>query len=475
MRLWLAALACLFLFTTGAAPPSPTAARVLAILDSTGGSGTLWAVYVADARTGDVLLARNEAMGMLPASNAKTFTMATALDVFGSAKRFRTPLLFKGTQAGGVLRGDLVVRGSGDPSFGSSEMAGPDPFDTWAQALRARGVTRIEGRLVGDDDAFDDHPYGEGWDIDYVTKQASRLLGVSASGLSYHDNLVTVRLGTTARNAAGLATEPAGYLDVVDRSSTEGRTRGSAVRMRRVLGTERIVLGGSIPRSTGATLEIPVTNPTALAAHAFRSALDSAGIDVRALKPFDVDDLPEPPDPEGADTLAVHVSPPLGEILQVVGHESNNFYADQIFRAFGWAGTAEGAGKQVQAFLAKAGARAELNSLFDGSGLSRKNYVTAEALGRTYVTMYSHRERQAFFDALAGPGIESTLQYRLPGLRVRAKTGSLEFVRALSGYVTTESGQDIVFVLLANNFAGAPYRVVATMDRVVNALATGGL
>jgi serine-type D-Ala-D-Ala carboxypeptidase/endopeptidase (penicillin-binding protein 4) len=194
---------------------------------------------------------------------------------------------------------------------------------------------------------------------------------------------------------------------------------------------------------------------------------------VDALRALDVDELPEPLDRSGADTLFVHVSPPLGYLLEEVGQHSNNFYADQIFRSFGWAGTAEGAAARVQAFVREAGAKAELVSLADGSGLSRLDYVTPESLARTLIYMRTHPERAAFQNQLAYPGGGTTLGYRLSDLDVRAKTGSLEYARALSGYVVSKSGRTLAFSIMANNFAGSPLRVLATIDDLVRAAAEG--
>jgi len=464
-----------FVVLTGQSPPSQGIERLEELLSGERGEAALWGVYIADANTGEVLYAHNGQRPMLPASNAKVLTAATALDAFGSNHRYRTPLLFKGARNGNVWRGDLILRGSGDPSFGSVvlDSARQDPLRRWADSLRALGVTRIEGRLIGDDDAGSDNPYGDGWDIDYVTEQGSIVIGVATSALAYHDNVVTLRFGTTARNGQGVEGVPAGYLRVENGTRASDRTSGSAISIRRVLGAEQVAIRGSLASGRGATVHVPVTNPAAMTAHAFRAALDSAGIAVDALRALDVDDLPEPLDRSDADTVFVHVSPPLSYLLEEVGHHSNNFYADQIFRSFGWAGTAEGAAARVQSFLQKTGAKAELVSLADGSGLSRLDYVTPEALARTLVYMKKHPEHTAFQNQLAYPGGGTTLGYRLSDLDVRAKTGSLEYARALSGYVVARSGRELAFSVIANNFAGSPLRVLATIDDLVRAAAEG--
>lgn len=457
---------------TGADPPSASLARVAAVLDSSQ-TAVLWGVVVADAKTGEVLFERNPTRPMLPASNQKILTAATALDRLGGAFRYRTPLLFSGTTEAGTggttLRGTFVVVGTGDPSFGSSEANAPDPFAAWAEALRARGVTRMEGTLVGDDDRFDDYPYAEGWDVDYLTTQADRYLGVPVSALSYRDNLVTLKLGPGPTDAS---TTPAHALTVIRRDRQTDRTRGLGAGLRRLPGTGVVEISGTV-RTREDDLELPVDDPTRLALAAFRQALGAAGIDTTALRGTDVDALAERPVYTGFDTLAVHVSPPLADLVAVMGTQSNNFYAEQLYRTLSPGGDARGSRLAVRAFLSEQGDTTGV-ALFDGSGLSRKNLVTPRALAATLLRMYRHPEADAFLRALPYPGLRGgTLEYRLEGVPVRAKTGTLTHTRALSGYLRTASGRDLVFVVLANHFTVRESQVVSVMDRLVRALAAG--
>ena len=476
-----AALPALVLFAvlalaslTGADPPSAALARVAAVLDSSQAS-VLWGVVVADARTGEVLFSRNPERPLLPASNQKVLTVAVALDRLGADFRYRTPLLFDGTeeangQGGGtVLRGTFGIVGAGDPSFGSAELDGPDPLDAWAAALRARGVVRMEGTLVGDDDRFDDNPYAEGWDVDYLTVQAGRYLGAPIGALSYRDNLATVRFGPGPADAS---VAPEGALTVRRRDRATDRTRGLGTGLRRLPGTGIVEISGTVGRREG-DLALPVDDPTRFTLDAFALALARAGIDTSGLTRADVDDLPRRPDWRGADTLAVHTSPPLSDILSVLGTRSNNFYAEQVFRTLSDGGSARGSQAVVRGFLSAGGDTTGL-SMFDGSGLSRKNLVTARMLSTTLLRMYRRPDVDTFFGALPYPGeAGGTLEYRLEGVPVRAKTGSLSHVRALSGYVRTASGRDLAFVMLANNYTTSNAKVVGVVDRLVRALAGG--
>lgn len=433
-----------------------------------------WGAYVQELGSGEVLYTNNADNPFIPASNQKILTSATALDALGSEYRYKTVLYFDGSVGGDELQGDLILKGSGDPTFGSVEVSGEDPLRAWARRLAELGVKRIDGRIIGDDNAFDDRPYAEGWDIDYITSQASRALGVTTSGLAYKDNVVQVRITAGGTNQAPeISTQPGGFLNIRNDLTTAGRRRGISVRTSRDFGSETIRLQGSIPRTYDGTIVTPVTNATLFAVNTFRQYLQQFGIELDG-EAADIDDL-EDFEYSEEQPLFVYVSPPLSEILAIVNKESNNFYAEQVFRTFSWGGSADGGEKRVKELLSRAGASTNGVSVRDGSGLSRKDMITPEAMAKLLAHMNNHRERRAFLASLAEGGeANSTLRYRLHNVPVRAKTGSLEFVRTLSGYATGPSGQTYAFAVFANNYTGPSYQVTQTIDRIVREVASSG-
>jgi D-alanyl-D-alanine carboxypeptidase/D-alanyl-D-alanine-endopeptidase (penicillin-binding protein 4) len=171
----------------------------------------------------------------------------------------------------------------------------------------------------------------------------------------------------------------------------------------------------------------------------------------------------------------VEYSRPLAEIAAVVNKESNNFYAEQLFRTYGWGGSARGAARRSKSFLREADINTRKLLIHDGSGLSRKDLVTPQAMVKLLTHMSDHEEREAFLASLPRGGeANTTLDYRLNQITVRAKTGSLEFVRALSGYTERANGNRVAFSLLANNYTGPSYRISRTIDDIVRAVATSG-
>lgn len=427
-----------------------------------------WGIHVQDVATGDVLVDVNGRKPMMPASNQKILSAAAALEVLGPSYRYRTILYLDGRIRGSRFEGDIIIRGSGDPTFGSAEVGGPDPLRQWARRLAELGITEIRGRIIGDDDVFDDEPYAEGWDIDYVTNQPGRMIGVSTGGLSYSDNLVAIRIRSGRPGGEPqVVLSPSDYLRIDNRLTTSSRTRGIDVNPLRIVGEETVRLSGSVPRSYEGTIFMPVTNPTLFTLHSFARYLEGAGIDLEA-ELIDVDDLARPLSYDDAEPLLVYFSPPMSEILRVVNKISHNFYAEQVFRTVAYGGSGSGGERRIKELIARAGSSGDLVSARDGSGLSRKDLVTPEALSRLLIYAYGRPFRPAFIDSLPEGGEpRTTLRYRLRGTPVRAKTGSIEFVRALSGYVTTADGRLLSFSIMANHYTVPSYRIVQTIDQMV--------
>ena len=466
---WCIALIVLVLpLNLGTKPADTLSDRIDAILDDPRAASAFWGVYVKDLSTNRVLYSKNADKTLIPASNQKILTAAAALDILGSEYRYETTLHFKGEIGGSVMRGDLILEGSGDPTFASKELRQENPLRSWAEKLHSLGVTRIEGRLIGDDNVFDDLPYAEGWDLSFVANES---FAPASSGLTSHDNVVVVQIESSRVGAPPVLTDkPHGYLAINNEATTSARRRGRSIRVNRTLGTENITIKGSVPRVYRRSVVIPVSNPTLSTLHALKLYMEEAGIEVQA-ELVDIDDINENIDYRSSSPLFVNHSVPMANILVQINKESNNLYAEQVFRTYGWGGSTEGGEKRVKEFFRKAGINQAGLSVRDGSGLSRKNMISPETIGELLAYMHSHPEKDAFFGSLARGGeAETTLDYRLKGVPVWAKTGSLEYVRSLSGYVRTADGRMMAFALLANNYTVPSYRITQAMDKIVLAM-----
>ena len=447
-------------------PARPLASSIDRLLNRWQAGQAFWGISIVDVESGETLYARNSEKAFLPASNQKIITTATALDALGPTYRYETALRFEGETEGSVMRGDFVMDGSGDPTFGSTELRGNDPLRAWAHRLADMGVERVEGRLIGDDNQFDERSYPEGWDVDYITEQAGRSMGAGASGLSYKDNVVSVKISASRPGARPIVrARPSGAIRMDNRALTSRRWRGSTLQIDRSFESNELVLTGSVARSYSGTVGVPVGNPTVFALNAFVTYLREAGIETD-LEVRDIDDLSRRP--RQGDALFVHLSPPLSDIVSIINKGSNNFYAEQIFRTYGWGGSTRGAARRTDAFLRRSRIDTRPVEVYDGSGLSRKNLTTPAAMVELLRHMNSHSARDAFRASLAGGGENNTtLKYRLSREPVLAKTGSLRYVRTLSGYATRPDGSRIAFAIFANNYTGPSYQITRTIDDVI--------
>ena len=456
---------------TGFAPPAPDPAdpNSLApaldrILDAPGARSAFWGVHVKNLTTGEVLYDRNGDKRLMPASNQKLFTTATALDALGSAYRYQTVLYFRGdVEADGTLTGDLVIRGSGDPTFGDPRF-GASPLRTWARTLAEAGVTGFRGRIIGDDNVFDDVPFPEGWDVHLA---GNRSYATGTSGLSYRNNIIDLVVrGGRSGTAPIVQVRPTVMFSVQNQARTAGR--GAAIRVRQDPGA--LTIAGSIGPGQAQRVRLPVPNPTLFTAASFEDELRSAGLEVEA-ELVDVDELGRYAY-NGAQPLLAHLSPTMRQIVRLINKTSNNFFAEHVFRTFSRNGTADGGTERVEALLLRAGVPGRSVSVRDGSGLSRKDMVTPQSVVQLLSYMYQHPEWKEFTRSLPTGGERgSTLGRRLHGIPVQAKTGSIEFSRALSGYVSTRSEDVLAFSIIANNYATSSGRITGTIDAVVRTLA----
>jgi len=445
--------------------------RIESMLQERRAAQAFWGISVYDLEQDSLLYSRNPERGFLPASNQKLFTTAAALDLLGPTHRYETALRFNGTTADSVMQGNLWLAGAGDPTFGSTARRRTDPLRDWAERLAEMGVRHIEGRLIGDDNAFQEGFYPDGWNVNYLTRDKGQQIGVRASGLSYRDNSVPVRVqATQPGQPPTVRVQPEGAVAYENQAVTSRRWRGSTLLINRTFSTNKIVLTGSVARSYEGVRNVPVSDPTAFTLRVFRQELRAAGIEAD-LSLVDIDSLDTVP--EAGSPLFVKLSPPLSEIVRVINKQSDNFYAEQVFRTYGWGGSARGGARRTETFLRRAGINSRMLTINDGSGLSRKNLITPRALRKLLVHMSEHPAREAFVSSLPQGGERNTtLDTRLARVDVRAKTGSLAFVRALSGYVERPDGSQVAFVLFANNYTGPSYQITHTMDDIVRMIAS---
>jgi D-alanyl-D-alanine carboxypeptidase/D-alanyl-D-alanine-endopeptidase (penicillin-binding protein 4) len=463
--------------------PNPRAERALAsdldrIFNAPVMDQGLWGVEVKSLGTGRVIYARNARKLMMPASNMKIVTLAAAAERLGWDYRFTTTLETTAPVENGVLRGDLVVRGNGDPTINSRGNHAAAVFDEWAAALKSAGISRVDGNIVGDASAFDRRALGQGWSWDYLQYGYAAPSGA----LEFNEDIATlsIRPGPKPGDEAGLELSPGAGLGLIHHVATGEAGSATTIDLERPPdGTWLDVKGSIASDAQPATREVAVADPTIYFAHSLLLALVERGIQVSGL-PKGLQDWRNQLAPIPRRVLVESKSPPLREIATTMMKVSQNLYAETLLKAVGAAGgvtgTTEGGRAAARTILEGWGIPPDSYVQADGSGLSRYDYVTAEMIVALLERMHRDpRHHDAFVATLPIAGKDGTIASRMKTTRAEAnavaKTGSISNVRALSGYVRTRDGDTMVFSILANSFTIPAATVNWIADLAVERLA----
>ena len=477
-----AALLAAVLLVGAAAGPSrrerALAADLDRIFDAPVMEQGLWGVEVKSLDSGRVLYARNARTLMMPASNMKILTLAAAAETLGWDFRFTTTLESDGQVENGLLRGDLVIRGGGDPTINTRGKRADAVFDEWAAGLKAAGVSRIEGHVIGDATAFDDRRLGQGWAWDYL--EAAYAAPIGALELNESSATLTIRPGAKPGDPAGLELPPGTGLGLIYHVATGESGTATAITVGRQADRAYLDVRGTIAVDAApATREVAVANPSLYFAHSTVLALGARGIQVHGLpRELVPSEFETPAAPRRV--LVESKSPPLRDIAAVMMKVSQNLYAETLLKAVGGAksglGSAENGRRAAAEIFAGWGIPEGGYVQADGSGLSRYDYVTADAVVTILERLFKDpRHKEAFMATLPVAGRDGTVASRLKGTRAEAnaaaKTGSISNVRTLSGYVKTRDGETLAFSILANSFTIPAATVNYIADVAVETLA----
>ena len=410
-----------------------------------------YGLLVVSLDHGDTLFARHHTTPLLPASTMKLYTAALGFERLGPEWQFRTEVFRDGPLlADGTVRGNLYVRGDGDPSLSNRLLGGPPGIGAMLLAAKvaAAGVKRVTGDVVGDATAFDAKRIPDGWRTRYLG--ASYAARVSA--LSINENLVWVGVRPQGDKVEAFV-EPASATVEVRSRVTLVAGRRASIRVARVAGGFEV--RGTLGRLAGTRrYEYVLDDPAPFTAGAVQAALTDATVTVDGrVRMGQV--------PAGAQPVASLASPSLAAIVHEMNGESINHFAELVFRAAArgrerlGVGSAEAGNATLQSFLRdRVGIAAGEVYAADGSGLSILDRSTPGALVR--LLQYAHRApwREPFLESLPVAGVRETLRYRMRGTpaqgNLRAKTGTTNEVTSLAGYVTTRDGETLAFAAIYN-------------------------
>jgi D-alanyl-D-alanine carboxypeptidase/D-alanyl-D-alanine-endopeptidase (penicillin-binding protein 4) len=473
--------------------------RISEILRKPEFSPALIAIKVASLDTGRVLFEDNSHKLVRPASNMKLYTVAAALDRLSPDFHFVTSVYAQTKpDEDGVIKGDLIIYGRGDPSLAARFNNG-DYFkgiDDLATRIAASGLKRLDGNLIGDETYFSGSPYGSGWEWGDLTWY----YGAEVSSLAVNDNALDlfVKPGTQVGSAALVTTGPPDpLLTIVNRVTTAAKGTRRSISVYRSLGENRLELSGTIPVDDhGYTGGVGISHPAQLFMSLLRSALGQHGIKVKGQTQVvsertGVSLIPKgsnPPSQPAPIEIAKLQSPPFATVAAQTLKPSQNLYTEIILRTLGEVApvpatatssvqTSEDAGHDVvKAFLKEAGLNPDSLVLSDGSGLSRNDMITVDSNVQLLTYMSKHKYAAVWRDALPIAGVDGTLRNRLRNTpaenNLRAKTGSLSSAASLSGYVTSAAGENLVFSIVVNNYTSDAEPRAACIDPIAVLLAS---
>lgn len=440
-------------------------------------------VAVLSLETGETIYRHDAEKYSVPASTQKLFTTATALATLGPSYRYRTQVYLQGDlQPNGEFVGLIIIRGSGDPTL--STAFGRDPVsvvDRWAAALDSIGIRSIRGTIIGDDDVFDDVEYAQGWSWDDFVYSYAPQVG----GLGIADNAVRMEViaPPRARDVPIVRLVPeTDYVRIVNAVQVVDSTGRTDVKPYRDFRSNVVDLVGTVamlPRTDTARVSVSVDNPTLYLLSHMRSALQRKGIRFRGSV-ADIDTWNDTIDYGQCRLVIDDVSPPLSEIVKVINTTSHNLGAEVLFktlgREIGGEGSFDKGAEVVRRHVLAEGIAGPDIVIVDGSGLSRLNLCSPHQL----VALLSHAFRApwaaAFKASLATAGTRGTLRQRLVGTRaekaVAAKTGGMNNVSNLAGYVTTRDGEPFAFAIMMNHFIVQPTMAQNLQDLICMRLAS---
>ncbi len=412
-----------------------------------------WGAIVVSLSRGDTLFSVSPDTPLVPASTMKTFTAALALERLGPDHVFSTDVLRDGSLGpDGVVHGNLILRGDGDPALSPRFVRGgrDAPMDMLARFVAGAGVKRVTGDVIADASGMEGRRIPAGW----LTRYTGAAYAAPFSALSLNENIVIVGVYPEKSGDVSVRLEPASSgLQVV---SSVRRVAGRATRVSvRMVGESQVVVTGTIGASAAPhRVQLVVSDPVTFTAGAFHEALRAQGIEVAG-------ELKIGRTPEGAQLVTSMASPPLSRLVSVMNRESVNHYAEQIFRSAARGplrnepGSADHAYAHLRAFAeSKLGVAPNGLVATDGSGLSVLDRVTPRSLVQLMSYAHTAPWSSVFHASLPVAGESETLRSRMRGTaaqgNLHAKTGTTNDVISLSGYVTAENGEILAFAFLYN-------------------------
>ncbi len=440
-------------------------------------------ISVVNLENGNVVFSRNADVPLIPASNHKIVTAIAALDFLGKDYEFVTSVWLDGEIVDGILEGDIVIKGAGDPTIGSPAIGedATEQFNRWARLLKKHGIDKVNGNVIIDESAFDNEYIHPDWPRD----QLDRHYSAPVNGFIFHDNCirVTVSPGPDVGAPANITLSPhIGYFQIENNCRTGPAASSNIIHIDREISQWRLRIRGEARHRTGGWSGlITVPDPAVSAGKAFVHILSNHHIEFNGevikhnIETAAVDDYSDM-------TLIALRRAPLEKVIEVILVDSQNLYAEALLKVMGkekkGVGSWQSGNEVITDMMSNREAGEPAFRSADGSGYSRNNRITPRFLSE--LLRQVENDYDGFLEyQLPTAGQDGTLARRLAAEkyreRVNAKSGYIARVGTLSGYVTSKSGPKYAFSIMINNFRrGSNWDMRQIQDALVEAIINHG-
>jgi len=406
---------------------------------------------VLDANTGKTLFAKNEQIGLATASTLKTITAATAFSILGKDFQFQTTLAYSGNiTADGILKGNLIIIGSGDPTLGSWRYQNKENvvLTQWVAAIKSAGIKKIEGSIIGDDRIFGTQTTPEGW----VWQDIGNYYGAGTSGLAWRENQFDIHLragSSTTDEVKVVKTIPeTPYVQIVNELKTGASGTGDRSYAFLPPYGNVAYLRGSWGMGIGKSgISVALPDPAFDCAYRLQDTLKRLGILTNQVTTTRLMALNNQPVPAVTQKISTITSPTLSEISYWFLKKSINLYGETLLKTIALksgkaATTAKGAETEISFWAGKGIDQSALN-IIDGSGLSPGNRITTSAMASVLFQIQKESWFPDFYKGLP--------EYN--GMKI--KSGTINDVSAFAGYHTDAAGNKYIIVININNYSGS--------------------
>lgn len=443
-----------------------------------------WSIYVVNSKTDSVIADYNSNASVVPASTMKIVTTSAALGMLGSDYVFKTQLQYDGSfdTITGIVKGNLYIVGGGDPTLESSyfkeKKDSLSTIERWALILKAKGIKKIEGAIIGDAEIFEDNSIPSQW----IWGDIGNYFGAGASGLTYHDNkyIVNFKSGSVgSKTSINSIQPPMEGLQFIN-NVTAGGNDDSAFIYGSPYSLYRKAEGTIPPNKKSYEVEGSIPDPALSCAQALESALKKLNVSI-AKNATTAKKLKETNEYSTSNRKNIHAnySPTLDKIVYWTNMKSINLYAEHLLKFMSYRKTGfgtESRGTQlVTAYWKDRGVDVSGFSMTDGCGLARANVITTKTETQILCKMIKDKNFDVFYKSFPIAGKSGSLGSLCEGTfaenNLRAKSGYINMARGYAGYVKNRKGDMLCFSVIANNYECSATEMKKKLERLLIAIA----